>query len=183
MITKRSTDGSAGDANYGVIGRNYTTYRQPDPSIARQIHRALGDARRVLNVGAGAGSYEPVDREVAAVEPSASMRAQRPVHLVRAIDAVAESLPFADKTFDAAMGAFTMHQWQDLEVGLREVRRVTRGPIVLMSNARELGAALLAERLRAGDERDRGAALSRGGTACCGAGQDRHRAGADSIAL
>jgi hypothetical protein len=137
VITNRSTDGSAGDANYGVIGRNYTTYRQPDPTIARQIHRALGDARRVLNVGAGAGSYEPIDREVTAVEPSASMRAQRPAHLVRAVDGVAESLPFADKSFDAAMGIFTMHQWQDLEAGLREVRRVTRGPIVLMSNARD----------------------------------------------
>ena len=109
MITNRSIDGSAGDANYGVIGRNYTTYRQPDQAIARQIHRALGDARCVLNDQRAPASCKPVDREVTAVEPSASMRAQRPAHLVRAIDAVAESLPFADKSFDAAMGTFTMH--------------------------------------------------------------------------
>jgi len=137
-MVERRADGSAGDANYGIIGRNYTSYRQPDPSIARQIHRALGPAQRILNVGAGAGSYEPTDRVVTAVEPSASMRAQRPGHLTRAIDAVAESLPFADSSFDASMAIFTIHQWKDLEAGLREVRRVTRGPIVMMSCAGDL---------------------------------------------
>ena len=94
--------------------------------------RALGDARRVLNVGAGAGSYEPIDRAVVAVEPSASMRAQRPAGRP-AIDATAESLPFADASFDAAMATFTVHQWPDLAAGLREVRRVTAGPILILS--------------------------------------------------
>ena len=129
----RQADGSAGDANYGVLGKSYSFYRQPDPRIAAVIEQALGDARSVLNVGAGAGSYEPVDREVVAVEPSATMREQRPPHLSRAIDAAVESLPFPDRHFDASMGTFTVHQWSDLEKGLREMRRVTRGPVVLMT--------------------------------------------------
>src|SRR5262249_18780277 len=83
--TTRMADGSAGDADYGTIGIAYTDYRQPDPRIGAQINRVLGDARTVLNVGAGAGSYEPTDRQVTAVEPSESMRAQRPAHLVAAI--------------------------------------------------------------------------------------------------
>ena len=129
----RKADGSAGDADYGTIATDYSRYRRPDARIAARIHDALGDARTVLNVGAGAGSYEPLDREVTAVEPSASMRAQRPASLSVAIDASAESLPFADDSFDAAMATFTVHQWQNLEAGLHEVRRVTRGPVVILS--------------------------------------------------
>ncbi len=133
MTSTRKPDGSAGDADYGSIGRDYASYRRPDPRIAARILDALGDARTVLNVGAGAGSYEPTDRDVTAVEPSASMRAQRPAHLSRAVDATAETLPFADGSFDAAMGTFTVHQWTDLAAGLRELRRVTRGPIAILS--------------------------------------------------
>jgi SAM-dependent methyltransferase len=129
----RTSDGSAGDADYGTIGRGYTSYRQPDPRFAAAIVDAFGDARTILNVGAGAGSYEPVDREVTAVEPSASMRAQRPATLVEAIDATAEQLPFDDDSFDAALASFTVHQWPDLDAGLREVRRVTRGPVVILT--------------------------------------------------
>jgi SAM-dependent methyltransferase len=129
----RAADGSAGDADYGTIGRDYASFRQPEPAIAALISRALGVARSVLNVGAGAGSYEPVDREVTPVEPSASMRAQRPAHLASAIDAVAESLPFPDGHFDAAMTTFSVHQWSRLDDGLREMRRVTRGPVVVLS--------------------------------------------------
>ncbi len=132
-MTNRHQDGSAGDANYGVIGAGYTRYRQPDPHIAEFIRQALGDAETVLNVGAGAGSYEPVDRDVTAVEPSASMRGQRPAHLPVAIDATAESLPFPDRAFDAAMATFTVHQWSNLERGLSEMRRVTRGPVLILS--------------------------------------------------
>jgi SAM-dependent methyltransferase len=132
-VRARQADGSAGDANYGVIGTSYSFYRQPDPRIAAVIGQALGDARTVLNVGAGAGSYEPADREVVAVEPSATMRAQRPPHLSRAIDAVVERLPFANQQFDSSMGTYTVHQWTDLAAGLREMRRVTRGPVVLMT--------------------------------------------------
>ncbi|MGJ4860452.1 class I SAM-dependent methyltransferase [Labrys sp. La1] len=129
----RYQDGSAGDANYGVIGSGYRTYRQPDPRIAQFILEALGDAATVLNVGAGAGSYEPVDRKVTAVEPSASMRAQRPAHLSTALDATAEHLPFPDRSFDASMAIFTVHQWADLKQGLREMRRVTSGPVLVLS--------------------------------------------------
>jgi len=132
-MSERHTDGSAGDANYGVIGANYTLFRQPDPFIAEFIRKALGDARTVLNVGAGAGSYEPIDRDVTALEPSASMRAQRPGHLPIAMDGVAEKLPFADKSFDASMATFSVHQWQDLKAGLGEMRRVTRGPVLILS--------------------------------------------------
>jgi SAM-dependent methyltransferase len=132
-VSTRSGDGSAGDADYGVIGRGYTDYRRPDPRIASAIRRRLGDAVSVLNVGAGAGSYEPVDLDVTAVEPSESMRRQRPASLPVAIDATAENLPFADASFDASMATFSVHQWTDLSAGLRELRRVTRGPVVILS--------------------------------------------------
>jgi hypothetical protein len=131
-------DGSAGDANYASIGTVYRNYRVADPRIAAMIHAALGDAKTVLNIGAGTGSYEPTDRLVTAVEPSATMRERRPAHLPAAIDAYAEHLPFADQSFDAAMGTLTVHQWKDLRGGLAEVRRVTRGPIVLLTCDPEL---------------------------------------------
>lgn len=131
-MPSRHADGSAGHVDYGEIGSTYSRFRRPDPVIAAQIHAALCDAASVLNVGAGAGSYEPLDRAVTAVEPSVSMRAQRPAHLAPAIDAVAESLPFADATFDASMALVTVHQWSDLERGLAEMRRVTRGPVILL---------------------------------------------------
>ncbi len=129
----RFGDGSAGDADYAAIGGSYARYRQPDPRIAAEIGRALGTACTVLNVGAGAGSYEPADRQVTPVEPSASMRAQRPGGLAPAVDATAEELPFADDCFDAAMTLFSVHQWGDLSAGLREMRRVTRGPVVILT--------------------------------------------------
>jgi len=133
MTVQRRDDGSAGDVDYGAIGRGYSSYRLPDSRIQAHIERALGPAQTVLNVGAGAGSYEPTDRSVTAVEPSAAMRAQRPPHLSPAIDAVAEHLPFADQQFDASMATFTVHQWADLARGLAEMRRVTRGPVVILT--------------------------------------------------
>ena len=131
--TVRKQDGSAGDADYGRIGQGYAHYRRPDPQIAAFILDALGEARTVLNVGAGAGSYEPTDRAITAIEPSESMRAQRPPHLPRAIDGAAEALPFADDSFDASMTTFSVHQWSDLTAGLAEMRRVTRGPVLVLS--------------------------------------------------
>jgi SAM-dependent methyltransferase len=128
------SDGSAGDADYGAVGIEYARYRQPDPGIAHYILAALGDAHTVLNVGAGAGSYEPRDRAVTAVEPSSTMRAQRPPHLPAAIDGVAERLPFPDRSFDAAMAISTVHQWPDLAAGIAELLRVTRGPIVILTS-------------------------------------------------
>jgi SAM-dependent methyltransferase len=138
IMVLRTGDGSAGDADYSAIGTSYSRYRRPDPRIAAQIGQALGEARTVLNVGAGAGSYEPADRLVTPVEPSASMRAQRQSGLAAAVDATAENLPFADNSFDAAMTTFSVHQWSDLRAGLREMRRVTRGPVVILTGDPDL---------------------------------------------
>jgi hypothetical protein len=124
---------TAGDFDYDAGGGGYAAARRTDPRIAALVHAALGPARSVLNVGAGAGSYEPEDRAVTAVEPSASMRAQRPAHLGPAIDATAEHLPFAQASFDAAMAMVTVHQWADPDQGLRELRRVSRGPVVVLT--------------------------------------------------
>ncbi len=123
----------AGDFDYETEGKGYERVRRADPRIAAQLHRHLGDARRVLNVGAGAGSYEPLERMVVAVEPSAAMRTRRPRHHPPAIVARAEALPFDDGSFDAAMASITIHQWADLERGLSEMRRVTAGPIVILA--------------------------------------------------
>ena len=128
----------AGDADYGRIGPGYAAVRQPDPRIEAIVWNALGDARTVLNVGAGSGSYEPYDRQVTAVEPSAAMRAERPAFRSPAIDATADDLPFDDDAFDASMASITIHQWPRLEAGLAEMRRVTRGPVVILTFAPEV---------------------------------------------
>jgi len=111
----------------------YARHRRPDPRIAARIQAALGDARTVLNVGAGAGSYEPRDRWVLAVEPSATMRAQRPADAAPAICAYAEALPFDDDAVDAAMACVTIHHWNPPSAGLAELRRVARGPVVIFT--------------------------------------------------
>ena len=123
----------AGDFDYDAAGGGYAVLRRTDPRIAARVHAALGPARTVLNVGAGAGSYEPEGRDVIAIEPSASMRSQRQAHLGPAIDATAERLPFAAGSFDAAMAMVTVHQWADTDQGLRELRRVSRGPVVVLT--------------------------------------------------
>lgn len=123
---------AAGDFDYERGGAGYATRRRTDPRIAARLHAALGEASSVLNVGAGTGSYEPADRQVTAVEPSATMRAQRPADRP-AVDAVAELLPFPDASFDAAMALMTVHQWADLDRGLRELRRVSRGPVLILT--------------------------------------------------
>jgi SAM-dependent methyltransferase len=118
---------------YDRMGLNYSEVRRADPRFAAAIWDALGDAESVLNVGAGAGSYEPPDREVIAVEPSPVMIAQRPAGAATAIEGVAEALPLEDKSVDATMGVFTMQHWDDVERGLTEVLRVTRDRIVLLT--------------------------------------------------
>lgn len=128
---------SAGDFDYEKDGGSYSEHRKTDPRIETLVHEALGDARRVINVGAGAGSYEPADRYVVAIEPSARIHAQRPSDRVPAIDAAAESLPFDDGAFDAAMAMVTLHQWSDAVAGLRELRRVATGPVVILTFDRE----------------------------------------------
>jgi SAM-dependent methyltransferase len=136
--------------DYERHGRTYSRHRRADPRIAARIHAALGEARTVLNVGAGAGSYEPDDRWVLAVEPSATMRAQRPAGAAPAIDARAEALPFDDNAFDAAMACVTIHHWESPEVGLAELRRVTRGPVVVFTFELESLPAWQHEYLREG---------------------------------
>ena len=126
---KTSPDGF----DYDSLDEEYPGHRVTDPRIARHLYEHLGDARSLLNVGAGTGSYEPDDRIVVAVEPSEVMRAHRPRNLVPAIAGSVEELPFDDDAFDSAMALLTVHHWEDLELGLGEVRRVTRGPIVVMT--------------------------------------------------
>ena len=111
---------------YDTIGATYTVTRRTEPRIAAQVWAALGDAQTVLNVGAGTGSYEPPGRDVTAVEPSAVMRAQRPAGAAPCVAATAESLPFENQSFDAAMAFATIDHWQDPIAGLREMRRVAR---------------------------------------------------------
>ena len=121
------------DATYDEIGRLYRRHRRPDPRLATQVMAALGDARRVVNVGAGSGSYEPATT-VAAVEPSAVMVAQRPPGSAPVVRAVAERLPFPDRAFDAALAVLTLHHWADKEAGLAELRRVSRRQVVFCAD-------------------------------------------------
>ena len=120
-------------AKYDCIGINYAELRKADPRIAATIRLALGRAETVLNVGAGTGSYEPVDQQVTAVEPSLEMMRKRSPTAAPAIQAFADDLPFEDGAFDASMAILTVHHWPDKEAGLREMRRVTRGRIVLLT--------------------------------------------------
>jgi len=122
-----------GDFDYEAHGAGYAAIRRPDPRIEAMVHAALGQARTVLNVGAGAGSYEPADRHVIALEPAAAMRAQRAPGRVPAITGFAEALPLDDDAVDAVMAVMTVHQWSDLDRGLAELRRVSRGPVVVIA--------------------------------------------------
>ena len=124
---------------YDTIGATYTATRRTEPRIAAQVWAALGDARTVLNVGAGTGSYEPGDRDVLAVEPSALMRAQRPAGAAPCLAATAESLPFRDHSFDAVMAFATIHHWPDPIAGLRELRRVARRVVVFTHDTSDAG--------------------------------------------
>jgi SAM-dependent methyltransferase len=121
------------EALYDRIGVGYSAYRRPDPRIEARIAAALGSARTVLNVGAGSGSYEPADRAVVAVEPSAEMVRQRPRGSAPAVRATAEHLPFADASFDAALAVLTLHHWRDWRAGLTQMRCVARERVVLLT--------------------------------------------------
>jgi SAM-dependent methyltransferase len=117
-------------ARYDTIGRTYATTRRTEPRIAAQIDAAFGDARSVVNVGAGAGSYESARFDVIAVEPSLTMVRQRAADAAPAVRARSEALPFADGAFDAALAVLTVHHWSDLELGLREMQRVSRRQVI-----------------------------------------------------
>jgi SAM-dependent methyltransferase len=116
---------------YRIFGRGYADVRHPDPRIARHLHAALGTATTVINVGAGAGSYEPADRRVLAVEPSVTMLRQRGPDSALVVRATAEALPCGDGRFDAALALLTVHHWRDPVAGLTELRRVARRQVVL----------------------------------------------------
>ena len=118
---------------YDRMGLGYGAVRRPDPRIAAQLEAALGDARSVLNVGAGTGSYEPSEREVTAVEPSRTMIEQRPAEAAPVVEAFAEELPFEDDSFDAAMALITVHHWDDARRGLAEMVRVARQRVLVLT--------------------------------------------------
>ncbi len=121
------------DATYDRIGVGYGEHRRADPRIAARVEEALGDAHAVVNVGAGAGSYEPTDRKVIAVEPSAEMIRQRPAGSAPVVQASAESLPFEGDSFDVAMAVLSAHHWADLNAGLSEMLRVARQRVVMVT--------------------------------------------------
>ena len=128
---------------YDHIGQGYTQTRREDPRIADRIQRTLGASRTVVNVGAGAGSYEPRDRHVIAVEPSDIMAAQRPRELAPALRAFAQALPLRDRSVDAAMAILSVHHWDDAqERGVREMRRVAAGPVVFLTCDPEVSGAM-----------------------------------------
>ena len=118
---------------YDTIGQGYARTRREEPAIRARIHAALGDAQSVVNVGAGAGSYEPTNRRVVAIEPSAVMVTQRPSDLAPAVRATAEALPLRAGSVDAAMAVVTIHHWGGCKQGVRELRRVARGPVVILT--------------------------------------------------
>lgn len=123
-----------GPARYDSIGSAYSSNRSEDPQLRDRIIRSLGDARGVVNVGAGTGSYEPQDRLVVAIEPSVVMMSQRPADAAPVVQASARKLPLRDDSVDAAMAVLTIHHWDnDLDAGLTELRRVARGPVVVVT--------------------------------------------------
>lgn len=124
-------------ALYDSIGCSYSTTRRPDPRIAAQIRRVVG-AGRVINIGAGAGAYEPAGTELA-IEPSAAMIAQRPSDAALCLQASAEEIPAVDGAFDVALAILTVHHWTDIDSGLAEMRRVARRQIVLTWDAAVFG--------------------------------------------
>ena len=120
--------------NYDKFGMKYSTHRQTDERIAEYVYKELFDAKTILNVGSGAGSYEPTDKYVVAVEPSTIMRQQRlDRNKVPAINAKADNLPFDSNSFDASMAMITVHHWHDMDKGLKELRRVTKHQVVIMT--------------------------------------------------
>lgn len=128
---------------YDLIGQGYAQTRKEDPRLCARILSALGSARTVVNVGAGTGSYEPRDRYVVAIEPSDVMAGQRPRELAPAIRATADSLPLRDGSVDAAMTVMSVHHWDEgQEAGVRELRRVASGPVVIVTCDPEVSGAM-----------------------------------------
>ena len=123
---------------YDKIGVGYSATRVPDPRIADRILKALGDSASIVNVGAGAGSYEPRDRRVVAVEPSATMVRQRPAGSAPVVRGTAEGLPLVDGAVDSALAILTVHHWTDPARGFAEMRRVARNRVVILTWDQEI---------------------------------------------
>ena len=133
----------AGAPRYDSIGVGYAVTRREDPGFRQQIHAALGDARTVVNVGAGSGSYEPADRHLIAIEPSDVMAALRPPGRAPAIRGSAARLPLRDASVDAAMAVMTIHHWDhEQEQGVKQLRRVARGPVVILTYDPDVSAQM-----------------------------------------
>ena len=117
---------------YDSLGRTYSSTRRPDPRIGALISATLGDCATVVNIGAGTGSYEPV-QTVVAIEPSKVMIGQRRPGAAPAIRAVAEHIPLRDDCADAALAVLTIHHWTDLTAGIAEMRRIARRRLVFLT--------------------------------------------------
>ena len=118
---------------YDRIGVQYSQYRKPDIRIGAALMRAIGDRQKILNLGAGVGAYEPLDRDVVALEPSRVMISQRPRNIAPVVQGQAERLPFKDNAFDICMAILTLHHWSDIEAGLKEAIRVARKRLLLLT--------------------------------------------------
>lgn len=119
--------------NYNQLAESYRKYRRPDPRISERILYHIGDFKKILNVGAGIGSYEPSDADIVALEPSLGMILQRRNSQTKLVQGLAEHLPFRDNSFDVSMGILTIHHWSDISLGLKEMIRVTRNKIILLT--------------------------------------------------
>lgn len=119
--------------NYNQLADEYNKYRKPDPHIAGKIWKHIKGYMRVLNVGAGLGSYEPENCEVVAIEPSREMIATRKSSTTRVLQGYAEELPFEDGEFDVSMAVLTLHHWSNIQVGLSEMSRVTKDKVILLT--------------------------------------------------
>ena len=128
--TQTATDAGT---RYNELGASYRRTRRPDDRIARLIEKALDTCVSVVNVGAGAGSYESVHRRVVALEPSRVMIRQRARESAPAVLGRAEALPFRESSVDAATAFLTVHHWTDQVAGLREMRRIARRRVVVLA--------------------------------------------------
>jgi hypothetical protein len=105
---------------YDEVGKRYTNLRIQDRRIARHIHEALRNAETVANIGVGTGSYEPLECEVLAIEPSALMLNQY-TGAGKRVQGIAEALPFGDNFVEASMGILTLHHWRNWKKGLKKM--------------------------------------------------------------
>ena len=122
---------------YDEVGKRYTNLRIQDRRIARHIHEALRNAETVANIGVGTGSYEPLECEVLAIEPSALMLNQY-TGAGKRVQGIAEALPFGDNFVEASMGILTLHHWRNWKKGLKKMLRISQQSAVLLTHKPDL---------------------------------------------